>query len=483
MLSELAADLPGLIRLYDDADVTEIVVDSRRATRGSLFVAMIGSKSDGHDFVSEALRNGAAAVVVSREIETSSPMVFVHDTTDALWRLSKRLYGDASKSMIVVGITGTNGKTTTAWLTQQALNRLGVDAAYVGTLGAIHGNERFDMDFTTPFPPTLFSLLAKLHSRGARAVIMEVSSHALAQRRVDGVEFDVALFTNLSQDHLDFHGTMDEYFAAKRRLFGDLEQSKRLLGIANCDDEWGRRLLDERLATVSFGETCGEVRILRSNVALDSLSVEIEVAGQRAAITVPLGATFNVMNIAATVAILITLGHSLDDIATAMAHVSPPPGRFESVPTGTDYQVIVDYAHTPDALSKLLRAVRELKPSRIITVFGCGGDRDNKKRPMMMRAAEEFSDVVYVTSDNPRTEDPAKIIEEILAGATGRVKVRQDPDRKSAIRAAIRDARSGDVVVIAGKGHEDYQILSHGKIHFDDREVAAEAIKEKAVCA
>lgn len=483
LLSELAALLPGLVRIVGDAEISDIVVDSRNVSSGSLFVALLGSKADGHDFVSNAVERGAAAVVVSRPEIQHVPAIYVRDTTDALWRLSKRFYGDASRNMVVVGITGTNGKTTTAWLTSQALNHLGVDAAYVGTLGAVHRGERFDIEFTTPFPPTVFSLLAKLHARRAQAVVMEVSSHALSQRRIDGVEFDVGLFTNLSQDHLDFHKTMEEYFGAKKRLFGGLEQSKTMLGIANCDDEWGKRLLDSKLATMSFGETCGDVRVVGSDVGLDRLAVEIEVVGERATINARLGAKFNVMNVAATVANLSALGYSLEEIAGAIAQVAPPPGRFESVPTGSDYRVIVDYAHTPDALLKLLSAVKELHPSRILTVFGCGGDRDNKKRPMMMRAAENYSDVVIVTSDNPRYEDPEEIIAEILTGATGRVEVKRNSDRKSAIREAISIARSGDVVVIAGRGHEDYQILATGKIHFDDREVVAEAIKEKSVCA
>lgn len=483
LLSELAQDLPGLLGTVGDADITDISIDSRKVRPGSLFVAIKGAESDGHSYIESAIQAGAAGVVQSNGSSFEVPSIRVADTVDALWRISKKFFGDPSSDLIMVGITGTNGKTTTAWITTQALIALGVDAAYIGTLGAIHRQETFDIGYTTPFPPETFSLLKNVKDRGAKAAIMEVSSHALSQRRIDGVEFDVAAFTNLSQDHLDLHGDMESYFQAKQRLFCDLETNKQLKGVSNADDEYGRRLIEEGLAQVSFGTTNGRIRIVDRQVWMDRLSMTVSINGAKTQLQVPIGGGFNVMNVAASIAILHSLGYSAQDIAASLASVKAAPGRFESIPTRDEYQVIVDYAHTDDALSKLLRSVREFNPNRIITVFGCGGDRDSTKRPKMGFAATSLSDVAIVTSDNPRTEDPNKIISEILVGATGGAEVHVEPDRKSAINAAIAEAREGDVVVIAGKGHEDYQILSTGKIHFDDREVAAEAIEKRSVCA
>jgi UDP-N-acetylmuramoyl-L-alanyl-D-glutamate--2,6-diaminopimelate ligase len=483
LLSELAQGLPGLIGLIGDAEISDISIDSRKVRDGSLFVAIKGERSDGHAYIESAIASGAAGAVLSNEMPCSVPTIRVKNTVDALWRVSKKFYGDPSSELTMVGITGTNGKTTTAWITTQALIALGVNAAYVGTLGAIHQNETIDIGFTTPFPPETFSLLKNLKARGAQAAVMEVSSHALSQRRIDGIEFDVAAFTNLSQDHLDLHGDMESYFQAKRRLFCDLETNKQLKGVSNADDDYGRRLIEEGLAKVSFGTTSGRIRIVDRNVWMDRLTMTVTIDEVKTQLQVPIGGGFNVMNVAASIAILYSLGYSARDIGHSLSAVRAAPGRFESVPTRGDYQVIVDYAHTDDALSKLLRSVRELGPNRIITVFGCGGDRDSSKRPKMGLAATSLSDIAIVTSDNPRTEDPNKIISDILVGATGGAEVHVEPDRKAAINAAIAEAREGDVVVIAGKGHEDYQILSTGKIHFDDREIAAEAIAKRAVCA
>ncbi|MBA3725386.1 MAG: UDP-N-acetylmuramoyl-L-alanyl-D-glutamate--2,6-diaminopimelate ligase, partial [Armatimonadetes bacterium] len=316
---------------------------------------------------------------------------------------------------------------------------------------------------------------------GANAVVMEVSSHALAQKRVEGIEFDVGVFTNLSQDHLDFHPDMAQYFQAKRRLFGDLPTTKSIVTVANVDDEHGAMLAAQSSRSLSFGSVDADVRLVASEVWLDRLRLSFDHAGHQYEAVVPVGGKFNVSNCLGVVAAAIALGLSPHDVVRALQNVRAASGRFESVPAGGDFNVIVDYAHTPDALEKLLLSVRELTSGRVVAVFGCGGDRDRTKRPKMGAAASTLSDVVYVTSDNPRTEDPAAIIADIMLGVSAEAKV--DPDRKSAIRSAIAEASSGDVVVIAGKGHEDYQILGTSKIHFDDREVAAEAIAERSACA
>jgi UDP-N-acetylmuramoyl-L-alanyl-D-glutamate--2,6-diaminopimelate ligase len=311
---------------------------------------------------------------------------------------------------------------------------------------------------------------------------MEVSSHALEQRRVDGIEFSVAVFTNLTQDHLDLHANMESYFAAKRRLFTGLGCGSKPVGVFNIDDEHGLRLFDE-FGGIDYGSTAGAVRILGGNSTPRSTSVRLAVREEEIEILVPIGAMFNVYNCTAAVACLHALQISPADAAAALAESVPPPGRFEAVRTDSDFDVVVDYAHTPDALQKLLESARALKPKRVIVVFGCGGDRDSTKRPKMGKIASGLADVCYITSDNPRTEKPSDIIDDIVAGASGSAAIHIDADRVAAIRAAIREAGSGDLVVIAGKGHEDYQIVGASKIHMDDRESAALAIQERAPCS
>lgn len=482
-LQHLAETLTGLRACHSDADLTGVAIDSRSVKVGDLFVAMPGARYDGHYFVEDALKRGAAAALVSQpEIfhelqQQNRPCALVIDATDACWRVSKQIYGDPSAKLVVVGVTGTNGKTTVAWLLSQILTQFGCTTAYMGTLGARVGDRQLSTGLTTPFSPEINSLLKGFADDGVTHVVMEVSSHALAQRRIDGVEFDAAVFTNLSQDHLDFHPDIEDYFIAKRRLFVDLPSSKRLHSVINADDEFGRRLLMEVKDAISFGESsAAHLRLLTSRCTVSEIHFKAEWGGDTVEVHAPMGARFNVMNALAAMGAGLTLGYEATAIAEALSGVSPAPGRFESVPTGQDFDVLVDYAHTPDALEKLLESVRDLKPKRVLTVFGCGGDRDKTKRPLMARAASRLSDVVFVTSDNPRTEDPLRIIEDILEGMDPGTDPFVEPDRRKAIEMAVSSAEPGDVVVIAGKGHEDYQILGTEKIHFDDREVAAAAI-------
>ncbi len=485
---ELAAVLvPDLIAAAGDADVTGVSIDSRTLSPGDLFLCMPGAKVDSHNFVDEALSNGATAVVVTRrEVydtlqERDIPVAVVRDAVVACWKLARQCYGNPSAGMSVVGITGTNGKTTTAWLLLQLLNAVGRKAGYVGTLGAQTSDEQFETDLTTPFPPQVQSLLRRFADGGVDSVAMEVSSHALQQRRVDGVEFKVAVFTNLTQDHLDYHRSLDDYFQSKRRLFVDMPQAEQPLAVLNADDPFGRRLISEVKDAISFGT--GEdarLRLIHGSATVGRCAFTVEHEGKRYDAEAPLGASFNIANCLAAIGAALGLGISVADSVAALRGVKPAPGRFESVPTDDEYQVLVDYAHTPDALVKLLTAVRELEPKRIITVFGCGGDRDRTKRPLMGTAAATHSDIVYVTSDNPRTENPDAILKDILPGIRPGTAVRVQVDRRQAIHDAIAEARAEDVVVIAGKGHEDYQILGTTKVHFDDREVAAEAIRARA---
>ncbi|MCH8273198.1 MAG: UDP-N-acetylmuramoyl-L-alanyl-D-glutamate--2,6-diaminopimelate ligase [Armatimonadetes bacterium] len=487
-LAELIADLHGPKEVSGDADISGVCIDSRRIAAGDLFVCLPGSRSDSHEFLDDAFQAGAAGAVVARREAFESlriggrAVVSVEDATDACWRICKRFYKDPSARMKMVGVTGTNGKTTVAWILDQLLRRSGMRSAYLGTLGVTLEDECLKTELTTPFPPEIYATLADIADQGAQVAVMEVSSHALAQKRVDGIEFDLGIFTNLSQDHLDFHSDLEEYFQAKRRLFHSLPTSKEIVTVANADDEFGRRLLAEAAQPVGFGSNECDMRLLDAEASVDSLRFSASWRGKRFDAHAPMGARFNVINCLAAITAAAALGVDPESSAGALASIRPAPGRFESVPTGSDFSVIVDYAHTPDALEKLLASVRELGPRHVLTVFGCGGDRDRAKRPLMAKAVSERSDAVYLTSDNPRTEDPDRIVADALPGVLSNVETHVNPDRAAAIRDAISEARSGDIVVIAGKGHEEYQILGTEKVPFDDRKVAAQAIAERLPC-
>lgn len=475
-LAELAS-VSGVLAVSGDAVVDKVTLDSRKAGSGSLFIAMSGANFDGNDFAKAASDAGASAAVSRLEVfENLERALLVENQVDACWRLSKAVYGNPSAKLRVIGVTGTNGKTTVAWVLRQALDALGQRAAYMGTLGGYVGKDRIETGLTTPFSPEINAFLARCVESDTSSVAMEVSSHALSQHRVDGVELDVAVFTNLSQDHLDFHADLDEYFDSKARLFTDLPSNKPLKSVINVDDEYGRKLAAMVADPITFGER-GDVKLIAANPGLHALQMQIEYRGEIVAINAPLGARFNISNGMAVFAALVALGYSAEESARAMSAVTGAPGRFESVPNVRKIDVIVDYAHTPDALEKVLLSAKELASGKLICVFGCGGDRDRSKRPKMAQAVSEIASIVWVTSDNPRTEDPAAIINDILPGLSSEVEYRVEPDRRKAIFGAIAEAESGDCVVIAGKGHEDYQIVGREKTHFDDRVVAAEALK------
>jgi UDP-N-acetylmuramoyl-L-alanyl-D-glutamate--2,6-diaminopimelate ligase len=459
-------------------------------TAGSLFVALPGERSDGHDYIDSAHKGGATSFVVTRDssyrqlADSNCAVALVEDSTDACWRICKAFFGDPSSKLKLVGVTGTNGKTTVAWLLRQMFDELGVRAAYLGTLGAKWRGTEIQTLLTTPTSPELFGLLDAAARGGVEVVAMEASSHALAQRRLEGIEFDAAVFTNLSQDHLDYHHDMEDYFAAKLRLFEPAGSRKRLAMAVNGDDAFGRRIKESHPSAITFGEGAdADVMAESVRATIGDLIFTIVYRGQRFTVTVSIGGRFNVSNCLAAFAACIALGQEPMACASALATVSSAPGRFESVETHEDFGVIVDYAHTPDALDKLLRAVREVSKGRVIVVFGCGGDRDKTKRPLMGAAASSLADVVLVTSDNPRTEDPESIIRDIAKGAAQGKEIRYDVDRRKSIKDAVRLARPNDVVVIAGKGHEDYQVIGTTKHPFDDRIVASEGIQERAACA
>ncbi|HWP31228.1 MAG TPA: UDP-N-acetylmuramoyl-L-alanyl-D-glutamate--2,6-diaminopimelate ligase [Fimbriimonadales bacterium] len=478
-------EFSGVRAVFKDAEIRGITIDSRNVNRGDLFICLKGQKTDGHAYIEDAVSKGAVAVVVSskeaflRCVQKSVPVIWVRDTNDFCWEFSALFYGNPSEKLTVIGVTGTNGKTTTAWLLYQIINTLGRRAAYMGTLGVAFDSEWRDSSFTTPFPPEIQKTLRELVDAGADTVVMEVSSHALHQRRVDGVQFDVGIFTNLSQDHFDYHSGMEDYFRAKSRLFCDLPNAKKIVTVAYADDPYGKRLLESANSGIGFGSENTDLRVLSSKIDIHRLEFEISWKGESAVVEVSLGGHFNVNNCLAAIAGALALNFPLSKILDALKKVKPAPGRFETITSEEGFHIIVDYAHTPDALEKLLNSVRALRPSRILTVFGCGGDRDRNKRPKMASVVSSLSDLVYVTSDNPRTENPMKIIEEIVQGLHPDVVSKIEPDRAKAIHDAVFEAKSGDIVVIAGKGHETYQIIGTTKHPFDDRVIARKALEER----
>ncbi|MCW5940792.1 MAG: UDP-N-acetylmuramoyl-L-alanyl-D-glutamate--2,6-diaminopimelate ligase [Fimbriimonadaceae bacterium] len=478
-----------------DAEVLDIVQDSRIAKPGDLFVCMPGHRQDSHGFLGQARERGAVAALVHSsgglaEAERTGLAAALATDTGVRWSatvgaLCKAFFGDPTATMRVVGVTGTNGKTTTAWLVRAALDALGEPAAYLGTLGLATPIGMREIANTTPFSVELHGMIREATSDGARALAMEVSSHALEEDRVAGISFDVGVFTNLTQDHLDYHGTMEAYAAAKRRLFeAPGRQTKPFVAVLNVGDPtgaaWSREFAAIEVATGSApAPVAGNRRLTASphEVTVDRLELGWTFEGATAASRVPIGGTFNVDNAATAMGALLGLGYGLEASAAAMERVLPAPGRFEAVPNDRGFGVLVDYAHTPDALEKLLDAVRALNPRRIVTVFGCGGDRDRTKRPKMARAASERSDVTVVTSDNPRTEDPLAILEDTKAGLVAGRESHAIVDRREAVALAIGLARPGDVVVIAGKGHENYQIIGRTKYPMDDRELVRSALE------
>jgi len=479
----LLAGIEGF-ELHGDAEVARICMDSRKVRPGDLFVAMPSKRTDTYQFIPEVLALGAAGVVVfsAQGLGLASCTVILNDYEDSLWRLCDTLYGHPTRDLKVIGITGTNGKTTTAWIVQQLLDSLGLPSAYIGTLGFKIGSDLRPLANTTPFVIETYNLLIDAQIAGCEALVMEVSSHALAQKRVEGFEFDAAVFTNLTQDHLDFHGSMEEYEKAKLRLFKDLPSTKTLTKCLNLDDQtgsdWARRLSGPKIGfRTHFGLESDLVGV-PTQVRVDGIEMELRFRGETSKILSQLGGSYNVENLLSAVSALLALGYPLAEISQHVPSVIPVPGRFEGITNPQGIGVIVDYAHTPDGIEKLLEAAREVTTGRLITVFGCGGDRDATKRPLMAAAAAKNSDIVFVTSDNPRTEDPESILDQVCAGLPEGFTYERIVDRPTAIRQAILSARRGDTVAIAGKGHEDYQIIGHEKIYMDDRELAREALSD-----
>ncbi len=471
-LEELVAELPGA-RIVGDGSVgvLELEYDSRKVEPGTLFFCVVGEKVDGHEFGVRAVEDGASALVVERELtEVAVPQVVVPDSRAAMASLAARFFGDPTGKLRVVGVTGTNGKTTTAFLVHEILKAAEFPCGLLGTVKQIVGGVQKEVVRTTPEAIELQRTFSQMLAGGDEACAMEVSSHAMTLHRADAIHFEVAIFTNLTQDHLDFHADMEDYFLAKRKLF----EAGPKTAIVNVDDPYGRRLAEE-FECVTFSAESAEADYSARDVSFDAGGARFSVGDMQLRTGLP--GHFNVANALGAFAAAEAMGVGSEIAAAGLARAARVPGRFEPIDEGQGFSVLVDYAHTPDSLENVLRAARRLTAGRLISVFGAGGDRDRDKRPKMGRAGAELSDLAVITSDNPRSEDPEAIVAEVAAGVEGATDLEVVVDRREAIALALGRAAPGDTVVIAGKGHEQGQEFQAGrKIPFDDREVAREEL-------
>lgn len=461
-----------------NAEITGIAYDSRKVKPGFIFVALRGQTADGHDFIDKAVEAGASAIIAETAGSHTPKVAWIHvpDTRIALALTAAAFYGFPSREMAMTGITGTNGKTTIGFLVHHLLNAAQLRCGLLGTVHYDLGGSIIPATHTTPESLEIQQHLAAMRANGCRAAAMEVSSHALHQHRAYGIPFKAAVFTNLTQDHLDYHGTMENYFEAKGILFDTVAAQGFGKMIINGDDNWGRKLINRHEPTkrvISYGFGVGNtLRAVNTRYDATGSTFGLEAKGREFLVRMPLIGDFNVYNALAALGAADAVGVNFREAINSLKSAPQVPGRLERVSEDQErFQVYVDYAHTPDGIVKALKSVRALRPARIITVFGCGGDRDRAKRPLMARAAEQGSDICILTSDNPRTEDPKQILKDASAGFAGR-NYTVIEDRKEAIESAINNAAPGDIVVIAGKGHEDYQDIQGVKHPFDDRRVA-----------
>ena len=439
--------------------------DSRKVQKGQTFIALKGLTVDGHDFIESAIKNGASKIICEKDIDFDIPYEKVEDTDKYLREILHKEYGEKLNEMKLIGVTGTNGKTTSCYLTYQMLLNMGVDAAYIGTIGYYHKDEHIELNNTTPDILTVYKLLMNAYESGAKTVVMEVSSQALSYDRLTNVNYSIIGFTNLTEDHLDYHKTMENYLNAKLLILDHL--TKDAIIIVNSDDEASVHFKKEGHKRVSFGFN-GDYKIINFETHPSETNLTFSFEDKSYDVLVPLTSKFNVYNYLTVVSILNQYGFSIDEIVSKTSMIKAPKGRCEAYKVNGGVAVI-DYAHTPDAVEKVITAYNELKKNRVITIVGCGGDRDPKKRPIMGEIASRLSDFVIFTSDNPRTEDPQAIMDDILEG------VKKDNyevilDRRQAIKHGIDIMEKDDILLILGKGHEDYQIIGKEKIHLDDAE-------------
>lgn len=476
-LGELLHNIPILETNADlEQEITGVSYDSRHTSPGDLFIALEGYETDGHRFIPMAREKGAACVLCQKAPQDGGPYVRTGDSRGALAQAGRNWFGDPAGEMTMVGVTGTNGKTTTTYLLKDVLEKAaGAKVGLIGTNQNMVGDEVLHTERTTPESFELQALFRRMADAGCTHVVMEVSSHALCLQRVAGIRFAAGLFTNLSQDHLDFHGSMEDYCDAKALLFRQCEK-----GVYNADDPWADRVTrDAPCPLSSFGEKAGELRGENIRLAVDGVDFDACRDGETVPVRVNIPGGFTVYNALGVMAAARELGVPLADSARVLRQSAGVKGRVEVVPVPGDYTVLIDYAVTPDAIENVLTTVRDFARGRVVILFGCGGDRDRGKRPKMGRIAAQMADFVVVTSDNPRTEVPGDIIADILPGLEGT----ETPyvvveDRVEAIRYALDHARKDDVIILAGKGHETYQIVGHEKRHLDEREVVAAYIAE-----
>lgn len=460
-----------------DINAVGIEYDSRKIKKGDIFIALEGHVVDGHDFINKAVENGAETVFVSRKdvaVIEGINFYYIKNLNEDMGKIASNFYGYPQNSLHIVGVTGTNGKTTTTYILEALL---GEDkTARLGTIEYKIGDEIIPAPNTTPMSLDIVKMCKKAVDKGLKYLVMEISSHGLDLGRVNMLKLDVGIFTNLTEDHLDFHRTMENYFSAKKKMFDLLKDTRN--AVINIDDSYGQRYM-EYTNGLSYGLEKGDITGKIENISRHGQKIELKIFNNRYETELKLLGKFNLYNLLGAIGAVKCLGMEDEEILDKIKNIHGAPGRFEPVDVKADFTVIVDYAHTGDALENILKSVNELKTKRVISVFGCGGDRDREKRPIMGRIAEKFSDFTIVTSDNPRTEKPEEIIREIAAG------LQQDNhiieiDRAKAIEIAMQNAEKDDIIVIAGKGHENYQIIGREKIHFDDRE-AVKAAMEKLV--
>ena len=479
-LAEMLKDIKVLKLAADvNSEIAGISYDSRRTKPGDMFVAISGFESDGYDYIPSAVKNGACVILCDRAPKVEIPYVLVENCRHALAMASRNYFGDPAGEMCVIGVTGTNGKTTSTYLMKHLLEeKLNAKVGLVGTNGNMIGDELIHTERTTPESFELQQLFREMADAGCTHVVMEVSSHSLTLDRVAGIDFRVGSFTNLTQDHLDFHHTMEEYAEAKSRLFKHCA-----CGCINMDDKWHDKIAENaKCRLLTYSADGKDADLTASDIRLSASGVEFTAAymGDTARVKLAIPGKFSVYNALNVMSMGLALGLSLADCADAMSGAMGVKGRMEVVPTDGDYTILIDYAHTPDALENALRALRDNVQGRLIVLFGCGGDRDRTKRPIMGAIAADNADFVIVTSDNPRTEDPNAIIDEIVEGLKNKTTPHKVIcDRAEAIRWAIDNHLPDDVILLAGKGHEDYQVVGHEKRHMDEREIVAEHIEKR----
>ena len=483
LFSEVQAEIIG----DDSIDIKGLSYDSRNVSDGYLFFALDGTHTSGKNFVSQAILNGALCIVSNKKIDNiDCTNIIVADISKVMSEISAKFYDYPDKKMTIIGVTGTNGKTSITYMTESIFKSLNIDIGVIGTINYRYADKIIEAPNTTPQSLDLYKMIFDMVKSNIKYLVMEVSSHSLVLGRVNGIEFDIVAFTNLTQDHLDFHKDMQSYFEAKKMLFSSLKsnvKNNKKFAIINSDDIYGKKLLESEICaekiSYSINDNTSKCRACDVVLNKDNSSFNLKSIFGNAIISIKHIGLHNIYNVLSVLSICILAGLKFTDVVSNIKNISGAPGRLERVNSQADFTIIVDYAHTHDALQNVLSSIQNLQPSKIITVFGCGGNRDKTKRPLMAQTACKMSDFVFITSDNPRDEKPELIAEDVENGAKSINKNNYKViiDRKQAIEEAIKMAKKDDIVLIAGKGHETYQIIGENKIHFDDREVASDILK------